>query len=236
LIIEFRSDVDVELVEVNASDIRVAKAAWVSTKGARAEDLDNPERLAGLINFLVRDRHGSPFEHTSFTFAIRCPIFVVREFHRHRAGWSYNEESGRYTKLQPEFYVPSEDRKLVQSGKPGHYIFSEGEKWMPKYVKNSIMDANYTAWETYEDMIEAGIAKEVARMVLPLNIYTSFYATCNSRSLMHFLSLRTENEGSTYPSHPQKEIQMVADQMEQHFANTMPMTYDAWNKNGRVAP
>ena len=232
----FRSDVDVELVEVNASDVRVAKAAWVSTKGSRAEDANDPERLAGLINFLVRDRHGSPFEHTSFTFAIRCPIFVVREFHRHRAGWSYNEESGRYTKLQPEFYVPNMDRNLVQTGKPGHYVFGPGTKEQHLTVAGAIADSSWNSWTHYEGMLEAGIAKEVARMALPLNIYTSFYATCNSRSLMHFLSLRTENESATYPSHPQKEIQMVADEMEEIFAEQMPATWLAWNKNGRVAP
>jgi thymidylate synthase (FAD) len=234
--VRFRSDVDVELVEVNASDVRVAKAAWVSTKGSRAEDENNPERLAGLINFLVRDRHGSPFEHTSFTFAIRCPIFVVREFHRHRAGWSYNEESGRYTKLQPEFYVPARHRNLVQTGKPGHYVFGPGSDEQYENVELNISNASWRAWDNYEDMLEHGVAKEVARMCLPLNIYTSFYATCNSRSLMHFLSLRTENESATYPSHPQKEIQMVADEMEEIFAEQMPATWLAWNKNGRVAP
>lgn len=234
--ITFRSDVDVELVEVNASDLRVAKAAWVSTKGKRAEDEANEDRIAGLVNFLVRDRHGSPFEHNSFTFAIRCPIFVVREFHRHRAGWSYNEESGRYTKLEPEFYVPSPERNLVQTGKPGHYVFGPGSDDQYDIVDLNIKNSSWRAWDNYEEMLEAGIAKEVARMCLPLNIYTSFYATCNSRSLMHFLGLRTENETATFKSHPQKEIQMVADEMEEIFADTMPLTWYAWNKNGRVAP
>lgn len=492
--VKFRSDVDVELVEVSASDLRVAKAAWVSTKGSRAEDEGNPDRIAGLINYLVRDRHGSPFEHTSFTFAIRCPIFVVREFHRHRAGWclagdteiwqeswgtgdkpqrsirkrsvaelwdnwhngvpdsmgrrrklesvrnfkvrtmdeatgkfilskvtniykndsvqmyrttlkngmtiktsidhlfwtdsgwaklgelsigdvvgvtgrvfersgaqyppslrrgigvwtsmqrasiigdgttcnscnelfaakdmeldhivpvvsdlskaldasnlqalckdchrsktdseqilaarpemtagvnwseiesiekllieesydielegpnrgfvangfvvhnSYNEESGRYTKLQPEFYVPARDRNLVQTGKPGHYVFGPGSDEQYENVDVNISNASWRAWDNYEDMLEHGIAKEVARMCLPLNIYTSFYATCNSRSLMHFLSLRTENESATYPSHPQFEIQLVANAMEEHFKTQMPITWEAWNRNGRVAP
>ena len=234
--VTFRDDVDVELVEVNASDLRVAKAAWVSTKGSRAEDESDTGRISGLINYLVRDRHGSPFEHTSFTFAIRCPIFVVREFHRHRAGWSYNEESGRYTKLKPEFYVPNAERNLVQTGKPGHYVFGPGTFEQHLNTKAFLQATAEYAWDSYEMMLDNGVAKEVARMCLPLNIYTSFYATCNSRSLMHFLSLRTENEGSTYPSHPQKEIQMVADKMEQLFEVAMPITYRAWNKNGRVAP
>lgn len=234
--VRFRSDVDVELVEVTASDLRVAKAAWVSTKGSHAESENNPDRVGGLINYLMRDRHGSPFEHTSFTFSIRCPIFVVREFHRHRAGWSYNEESGRYSELKPEFYVIGDDRNLVQTGKPGHYIFGPGSRIQTKMVQRIMRLYSAGAYKAYKYMLKKGIAKEVARMVLPLNIYTSFYATCNSRSLMHFLGLRTENEGATFKSHPQKEIQMVADKIEAAFAQQMPITYEAWNTNGRVAP
>lgn len=234
----FRSDVDVELVEVNASDLRVAKAAWVSTKGSEAEKLgeNGEDRINGLLTYLVRDRHGSPFEHTSFTFAIHCPIFVVREFHRHRAGWSYNEESGRYTELKPEFYIPARARNLTQTGKPGHYQFHPGSDDQYRDVESEIKGISRDAYDAYQFMLERGIAKEVARMCLPLNIYTSFYATCNARSLMHFLGLRTENEGATFKSHPQKEIQMVADKMEALFAEHMPITYKAWNENGRVAP
>jgi hypothetical protein len=99
--IRFRSDVTVELVKHSAGDQDVLWAARVSTAG-------------GLINYLMRDRHGSPFEHNSMTFFVSAPIFVFREFHRHRVGWSYNEESGRYRELQPVFYVPGEERKLVQ--------------------------------------------------------------------------------------------------------------------------
>jgi thymidylate synthase (FAD) len=234
--ITFRSDVEVELVEVSASDLRVAKAAWVSTKGERAEDEADTDRLSGLIGFLMRDRHGSPFEHSSFTFAIRCPIFVVREFHRHRAGWSYNEESGRYTQLKPEFYIPARERNLTQTGKPGQYVFSPGTDDQYAWVAQGHKAVSRTAYENYERLLRIGVAKEVARMTLPLNIYTSFYATCNARSLMHFLSLRTENENATYPSHPQKEIQMVADKMEILFDKHMPITRYAWEKNGRVAP
>lgn len=232
----FRSDVDVELVEVTASDLRVAKAAWVSTKGSHAESENNPDRVGGLINYLMRDRHGSPFEHTSFTFSIRCPIFVVREFHRHRAGWSYNEESGRYSELKPEFYIPSRDRNLTQAGKPGHYQFYIGSDEQYQLMKDTHEWTAEKAYINYKNLLGIGIAKEVARMTLPLNIYTSFYATCNSRSLMHFLGLRTENENATFKSHPQKEIQMVADKMESYFAKEMPLTYEAWTKNGRVAP
>ena len=125
--ITFRSDMTVELVKHAASDADVIWAARVSTKGeqSRADVNGDAERSAGLINFLMRDRHGTPFEHSSMTFYVSAPIFVFREFMRHRT-FSYNEESGRYRKLEPVFYVPGPDRKLVQSGKPGAYVFSAG--------------------------------------------------------------------------------------------------------------
>jgi thymidylate synthase (FAD) len=233
--IEYRDSPTVELVGVHASDIEVAHAAWVSTLGERSDEGD-PNRVPGLINYLMKDRHGSPFEHGMFKFRISCPIFVVREFHRHRAGWSYNEHSGRYSELAPIFYLPNTERKLTQTGKPGHYVFSAGSEFQQQMVSRRIRRASVHSWEQYQEMLAAGIAKEVARMILPLNIFTTFYATCNPRSLMHFLSLRTEVEGSTYPSHPQFEIQQVAAGMEEAFKNNMPITYEAWNRNGRVAP
>ena len=124
----FRSDVTVELVKHSAADSDVLFAARVSTAGEQSLDelKKDPERSKGLINYLMRDRHGSPFEHNSMTFFISAPIFVFREFMRHRVGWSYNEESGRYRELQPVFYVPGESRKLVQEGRPGKYVFVEG--------------------------------------------------------------------------------------------------------------
>ena len=113
--VTFRSDMTVELVKHAASDADVLWAARVSTKGEQslAEVEADPGRSAGLINFMMRDRHGTPFEHSSMTFYVRAPIFVFREFVRHRT-FSYNEESGRYRRLEPVFYVPGSGRKLVQ--------------------------------------------------------------------------------------------------------------------------
>src|SRR6201986_4536077 len=125
--VTFRSGMTVELIKQAASDADVIWAARVSTKGEQslADVNADPERSAGLINFLMRDRHGTPFEHSTMTFYVSAPIFVFREFMRHRT-FSYNEESGRHRTLEPRFYVPGPDRKLVQSGKPGAYIFTEG--------------------------------------------------------------------------------------------------------------
>lgn len=228
--IKFRSDVTVKLINSMASDEAVTMAARVSTGAS-----ENPDKDAGLINYLMRDRHGSPFEHNAFTFYIEAPIFVFREFMRHRIA-SYNEESGRYKELAPVFYIPAEDRKLIQVGKPGAYVFEPGtqeQHWTVEYhLDRSCKDS----YESYQAMLDSGVAREVARMALPVNIYSSMYVTMNARSLMNFLSLRTTREGTHFPSFPQREIEMVAEKMECHFAEKMPITYASFNKNGRVAP
>lgn len=230
----------VELVRSNASDADVLFAARVSTQGeqtlesAQADDVDT-SRSKGLINYLMRDRHGSPFEHNSMTFYVQAPIFVFREFMRHRIA-SYNEESGRYRQLNPVFYVPGADRNLVQVGKPGAYEFLPGSPDQSELVSSEVTAVATEAFASYQRMLDAGVAREVARIVLPLTIYSSMYVTLNARSLMNFLSLRTKREGTHFPSFPQREIEMCAEQMEEHFARLMPLTYEAFNANGRVAP
>nr|WP_046499879.1 FAD-dependent thymidylate synthase [Streptomyces odonnellii] len=389
----FRSDVTVDLVKHSASDSDVLWAARVSTAGEQSlEELSkDPERSKGLINFLMRDRHGSPFEHNSMTFFVSAPIFVFREFMRHRVGWcvaggteitlgsdtetprrltiaelhrrwhqdaadrrtevrcydeetlaarrariadviesgvkpllrivtaggrelratvdhavltpagwrkagelaagdtvlaesgsvagrepapagpdpvvsvtgdgeemtydlsvegpwhnfvaagivvhnSYNEESGRYRNLQPVFYVPGEDRKLVQQGRPGKYQFVHGSAAQQEITERAMKDSYVQAYEAYKEMLAAGVAREVARAVLPVGLFSSMYATCNARSLMHFLGLRTQHEQAKVPSFPQREIEMVGERMEEHWSKLMPLTHAAFNANGRIAP
>ncbi|MFB6441909.1 FAD-dependent thymidylate synthase [Streptomyces sp. NPDC056411] len=236
--VSFRSEVTVELVKHSAADSDVLWAARVSTAGEQSlEELQkDPERSKGLINYLMRDRHGSPFEHNSMTFFISAPIFVFREFMRHRVGWSYNEESGRYRQLDPVFYVPGESRKLVQQGRPGKYEFVEGTPAQHELTGRVMEDSYRQAYAAYQEMLAAGVAREVARAVLPVGLYSSMYATCNARSLMHFLGLRTQHEQAKVPSFPQREIEMVGEQMEAHWAGLMPLTYGAFNANGRIAP
>ncbi|MFF1304701.1 FAD-dependent thymidylate synthase [Streptomyces sp. NPDC058307] len=236
--IELRDDVTVELVKHSAADSDVLFAARVSTVGEQSLDELNkdPERSKGLINYLMRDRHGSPFEHNSMTFFISAPILVFREFMRHRVGWSYNEESGRYRELQPVFYVPGSDRKLVQQGRPGKYVFVEGTPEQHASVGSAMEESYRQAYRAYQEMLAQGVAREVARSVLPVGLFSSMYATCNARSLMHFLGLRTQHEQATVPSFPQREIEMVGEKMEAEWARLMPLTYAAFNANGRVAP
>lgn len=241
--IKFRSDVTVELVRSSAADSDVLFAARVSTQGeqtlesaAAATDASEDEkRSKGLINYLMRDRHGSPFEHNSMTFYVQAPIFVFREFQRHRIA-SYNEESGRYKELDPVFYVPAPERNLNQVGKAGHYEFLPGTAEQIALVQQESRKASTESYESYQRMLEAGVAREVARIVLPLNIYSSMYVTMNSRALMNFLSLRTKREGTHFPSFPQREIEMCAEKMEDFWKELMPYTYEAFNQHGRVAP
>lgn len=149
---------------------------------------------------------------------------------------SYNEESGRYRELQPVFYTPDESRKLVQQGRPGKYVFVEGTAEQQELVSRSMEESYVEAYRTYQEMLAAGVAREVARAVLPVGLYSSMYATCNARSLMHFLGLRTQHELAKVPSFPQREIEMVGEKMEAEWARLMPLTYAAFNTNGRVAP
>lgn len=228
-----KHDFDVELVDSMGSDELICKAARVSTLGAAS--LESVESR-GLINFLLGNRHGSPFEHGMMTFRITAPIFVWREFMRHRIGFSYNEESGRYKVLAGRFYVPAKDRDLIQVGKPGHYRFEPGSFSQQEMVAHALVESYRSAWNAYNFMLDAGVAKEVARMCLPVATYSTAYVSCNPRSMMSFLSLRTKHEESTFPSYPQWEINKVADQMEEIFEELFPLTWQAFTDNGRVSP
>jgi thymidylate synthase (FAD) len=209
---------------VLASDLAVVNGARVSFNSV--SDVME-ERDEGLIRFLMRERHGSPFEHGYFRFLVKAPIFVVREHHRHRAGHSYNEFSGRYSKMEAEFYVP--DFVRTQVGKAGAYSFEPTSSEVREQVRAEIQESAARAFESYERMLELGVAKEVARTVLPLSMYTKYYWSCNPRSLMHFCSLRNSE-------HAQFEIREYAKAAESFLAQAMPVTHAAFIANGRVAP
>src|SRR5438046_7664969 len=139
-----------------ASDLAVVNGARVSFNQASDE---MTERDAGLICFLMRESHGSPFEHGYFRFLVKAPLFVVREHHRHRAGHSYNEWSGRYSKMEPEFYVP--DNVRTQVGKPGAYSFEPVDDETRAATRREIEDTARRAFHTYNRMLEQGVTKEV---------------------------------------------------------------------------
>lgn len=240
--IKFRSDITVELMSVPAaaSDASVIAAARVSTQGADSAQFweMDPAESTGLIKFLARNRHGTPFEHNQFVFRVSAPIFVYREWHRHRVGWSYNEESGRYSVLEAAFYLPGTDRKLIEKpgSKPGNYEYVPGTSAQYDWLVEDMMEDCANLYTRYRDRLWRGYAKEVARMTLPVNVYSAMYATCNARSLMSFLSLRTERSDAAYPSKPMREIAMASEEMERIFAETMPITWAAFEEFGRVGP
>ncbi len=207
-----------------ASDLAVVNGARVSFN-QESEELS--ERDEGLIRFLLRERHGSPFEHGYFRFLVKAPLFVVREHHRHRSGHSYNEWSGRYSKMEPEFYVP--DNVRTQIGKPGAYSFEPVDAETREAARREIEENAARAFEAYERMLEQGVAKEVARAVLPLSTYTKYYWSCNPRSLMHFCGLRNHENA-------QFEIRQYAAAAESFLERLMPVTHAAFLANGRAAP
>ena len=207
-----------------SSDLAVVNAARVSFNSQSDE---MTERDEGLIRFLIRNRHGSPFEHGYFRFLIKAPIAVVREHHRHRAGHSYNEWSGRYSQIEAEFYVP--DYVRAQVGKPGSYTFEAVDEETREAARAAIEKSGTEAFAEYERLLESGVAKEVARLVLPLSTYTKYYWSCNPRSLMHFCSLRNHDDA-------QYEIRQYAAAAEEFLAEHMPVTHTAFVANDRTAP
>lgn len=232
--ITFRSDMTVQLLDATEEgDEAITLAAMVST-GWNGDSPGGAKRR-GLINYLMKHRHGSPFEHGYLKFRIECPIFVAREFMRHRAGWSYTEVSGRYSVLEPVFWVPGDRRGVINHGSSARPTLSFDSE-LHRETRHVIRYVSDKAWINYQSLIDDGVANEVARAVLPVGIYTSFIASCNPRSLMHFLSLRIDHPENQYDTYPQAEIEDVARQMEQHFKELWPLTWEAWNSNGRVAP
>lgn len=234
-LVTLKDNVEVELVQCVGDDAGIAEAAWVSNYGGDIPT-DKADRIPGLINFLMRDRHGTPFEHNSLTFRITAPLFVFYEYHRHRAGWSYNEESARYRELDAVFYVPPMDRNLRQVGSPGKYVFEPGNYEQIVATQAAHKRVAKFCWDEYKALLDIGVAREVARNLLPVSVYKTQYATCNLRSLLHFLSLRRTHPLSSVPTFPLREIEMVAEALEELAREKFPVAFEAFDAQGRVAP
>jgi thymidylate synthase (FAD) len=215
----------VRLDDAMADDLSVVNGARVSF-ARRKEEMDESD--AGLIRFLMRDRHGTPFEHNSFRFHIRSPIFVAREWMRHRVG-SFNEFSLRYAKATDDFYVPAAEDVRSQVGKPGAYSFEPVPEEVAETTRERLQAVYEQAYGTYQELVELGVARELARCALPVGAYTEFYWTVNARSLMNFLSLRNAETA-------QREIQRYAAACERFLEQKMPITYAAFVASGRTAP
>lgn len=205
----------VKLVAFMGGDQRAVESARVSfgsvSKGEAAD--------RKLIEYLLANGHLSPFEHSTFQFHIKCPIFVARQWMRHRIA-SYNEISARYTEVHDEFYYPAEFRAQDRSNRQGSLASSSLDQEKMKAIYDRAIKASYSA---YKELLDAGAAREMARLVLPVAQYTQFYWTINARSLLNFISLRTD-------SHAQFEIRRYADAIQGIFSEKMPWTWGSYAK------
>lgn len=233
----------VRLVDWMGDELAIVNAARVSFhKESEWEYLDAPDPLSGLqtnktlsstdkglLNFLLSHHHGTPFEQGFVAqFHIRLPIFVMREWVRHRVGFSINEESGRYTEMRGDFFYPEKVR--TQHGKPGAYTFTDTEdRGIEEWFKGMLKMHSERGYDHYKEALEMGIAKEQARLFLPLNLYTEIRWTCNARSLMNFLALRNDPPAM-------KEIRDYAEVVEKIFKEKMPNVHKAFERADRVAP
>ncbi len=201
----------VKLVDFMGGDMRAVESARVSFGGvSKGEDRDRK-----LLEYLLEHGHFSPFEHSVFQFHIKCPIFVARQWMRHRIA-SYNEISARYTEVHDEFYMPEEFRAQDTVNRQGSVEGGlDHRKLSAEY--SAAIEASYAA---YQALLKAGVAREMARGVLPVSQYTQFYWTVNARSLLNFLDLRLDK-------HAQLEIRRYAEAIAVIFRERMPWTWEA---------
>lgn len=210
----------VHLVDFMGSDNRVVSAARVSFGGVSKGE----ERDKGLIKYLLEHQHHTPFEHCYFQFHICCPIYVARQWMRHRWG-SYNEISARYTQVKDEFYIPAQFRGQDVKNRQGSVAADFDNEALRKLYEESV-EASFAA---YNKLIEAGVAREMARGVLPVCQYTQFYWSVNARSLLNFLQLRTDG-------HAQYEIRVYADAIAQIFKEKLPWSWEAFEALNKKLP
>ena len=217
--ITFRSEMSVTYIDSMGDDKRIAQAARVSTAG-----LDNDrEKYVGLVRALIRDGHWSPLESCTMTIAFDVPAFTRDQIVRHRS-MSFSVFSLRYSEAKPVFWVPSDDRPLVQVGKALDYRREQGSKVQRILTEGKIVDAATRAWLDYERMIESGVANEVARTVLPNSVYSPFWATGNLRSWLHFVGIRND-------PHAQHEVRETAAKVENIIGERWPVALAAYRDN-----
>lgn len=237
--IRFTSDITVEQIQSMGGDHMVVHAARVSTHGSACrEAIADEDGGFGLINYLMKYRHGTPFEHAALTMFVHAPAFVWWEWTRHRIGHSYNLESARYKQLEPVFWIPRETRAMIADDghKPSRPKFKAASSLLHHAAVDVLQSSYQESWRAYLGLVECGIATEVARAALPFAVYYAGWVTVNPRSLMAFLSLRTHDETANFVSFPQAEIEEAARAAEAILAEGWPLTYRAFKENGRVGP
>lgn len=198
------------LIDHMGTESTITNAARVSF-GKMKETFDEKDNV--LLKYLIENKHLTPLEHVKFTFSVHCPLFVRGQWHRHRAGWSYNEISRRYTEVDMEYYIPEKFRVQSENNKQAS-------------VEDSVIEKNQEACEiyakftealhlAYEKLLELGVCKEQARGILPQTMFTTFWATVDLRNLLHFIELRDDD-------HAQKEIREYAKAMKELIRPYVP--------------
>jgi len=216
----------VKLIDNMGNDLSVVNAARVSLNRNSETFQDQDEKL---IKYLLTKKHTSPFEHVVFTFLVKTPLFIRSQWMRHRM-WSYNEISRRYTSENIDFYIPESFRKQADNNRQAsideeidNINIRDGFISHSKSVKNHISDTSIYLFESYKNLIEQGVSREQARMILPQNMYTSFYGTVDLWNLLHFLELRND-------SHAQYEMRLYAQAIEKIVESIVPSTIKIWKK------
>ncbi len=215
---------DVKLVDGEWEDswtgdleiVRNARASY-DTDWRTGDDSGKDEKL---VNYLYKNKHTSPFEAMVFTFEIKAPIFVIRQWHRHRT-WSYNEVSARYTELPEEFYVPP---ALYEQGQGNKQMSADKVITSNEMFLKEMEYQNTQAFNLYHCMLKAGVSRELARTVLPLSTYSRFFGTVNLHNLFKFCSLRLH-------PHAQAEIQVYARALLDLVKPICPIAVQAFEEN-----
>ena len=211
----------VRLIEHMGSDLSIVRNARVSYN-AEIRTGEDEGKDVKLLNYLVKNNHTSPFESCLFTFEVKAPIFVLRQWHRHRT-WSFNEISARYAELPEEFYVPEMAQITGQSTSNKQMRTNEIHP-LAEHMRQAIYSAGEGAFATYKELIAAGCPRELARSVLPVGTYSHMFATVDLHNLMHFLKLRLH-------SHSQYEIRVYAEAMLQLIEPLVPHTVAAFREH-----
>jgi len=208
----------VRLIDHMGGDLSVVWAARNSYDAAWRAGVDEKSD-AKLINYLWSHHHTTPFEAVTFTFEVKAPIFVFRQWHRHRT-WSYNEVSARYTELPEEYYVPKPEHVGEQSkdNKQARTIYDgRTDMIVPSMIDHSCR----AAFESYRSLLAHGVPRELARLVLPLGTYSKMFGTVNLLNLFRFMTLRSD-------AHAQYEIRVYSDAMIELIKPIVPVCVAAW--------
>jgi thymidylate synthase (FAD) len=213
----------VRLVDHMGSDLSIVRSARVSYN-AEWRTGEDEGKDAKLINYLVKNRHTTPFESVTFTFEVKSPIFVFRQWHRHRT-WAYNEVSARYTELPEEYYIPALNI-ITEQSTSNKQMRTDVQNANAQQIQDIMLEQNASSFRAYIQLLELGCPRELARTVLPLATYSKMFGTVNLHNLFHFLGLRTH-------THAQYEIRVYAVAMLELIREFVPISVASWEEHNK---